>query len=70
MGRKFKKYHIMDYSVISEERSVRRHVLDVETTDIERVRKFLALKHGTNTGNIKYISVFPVYFEGFEPKLK
>ena len=72
MVKKYSKYGIQGYNVINEEDGVKNdaHEFDFQTHDVEFVRRVLAAVHKTSTGNIKYVRLYPIYHEGFEPKLK
>ena len=64
---KYNVYGIFEYHVILDKRNT-SHPLNIKTQDVELIRRFLALKHRTTTANIKYVNVFPIYFEGYFPK--
>jgi len=64
------KLHGIDgYHIIGNSRISRYMPLEIRTQNPELIRKFLALKHRTSTGNIKFKRIYPIYFEGFKPDL-
>lgn len=70
MTKKYKTYGIQGYNVINEEDGVKNeaHEFEIQTGDIEFVRKVLAAVHKTATGNIKFIRLYPIYHQGYEFK--